>query len=173
MNQSILRLSALTVTRNGGRNILKTSTTKGPLAEMVLQKRAFSITAEEAPKKETEIASLPIDLTERAKDRVRFLRAQGNNPDLKLRLTVEGGGCSGFSYKFSVFGGQPEPDDLVIGDPPVVIDQSSLEFVKGSKIDFTEDLIRRSFEVINNPQSESRCGCGASFALKTEKKKKA
>jgi len=111
-----------------------------------------------------------VELTDRAKERILVLRKQNKQPGLKLRLSVEGGGCSGFSYKFSVFDGEPEKEDLVLGgDPPVVIDQDSLEFVKGSKIDFTEDLIRRSFEVVGNPQVETKCGCGSSFSVKEKK----
>jgi iron-sulfur cluster assembly accessory protein len=112
-----------------------------------------------------------VELTERAKERIRLLRQQKAQPDLKLRLAVEGGGCSGFSYKFSMFNGEPEEEDKVLGgDPPVVIDTASLEFVKGARIDFTEDLIRRSFEVVNNPQVETKCGCGSSFSPKEPKK---
>lgn len=111
-----------------------------------------------------------IELTDRAKERIRWLRKQKSQPNLYLRLAVEGGGCSGFSYKFSTFDGEPEKDDLLLGgDPPIVIDPDSFEFVKGSKIDFTEDLIRRSFEVVNNPQVETKCGCGSSFAPKQVK----
>ncbi|KAH9260430.1 hypothetical protein BASA81_001600 [Batrachochytrium salamandrivorans] len=111
-----------------------------------------------------------VELTDRAKARLRALAKQSPQPDLKLRLEVDGGGCSGFSYKFSVFNGQPEEEDLVFGerDAQVVVDSSSLEFVKGSKVDFTEDLIRRSFEVVNNPQVETKCGCGTSFSIKTK-----
>jgi iron-sulfur cluster assembly accessory protein len=111
-----------------------------------------------------------LELTERAKERIRVLREQRAKPNLHLRLAVEGGGCSGFSYKFSMFEGEPEKDDLLLGgEPPIVIDTDSLEFVKGSKIDFTEDLIRRSFEVVNNPQVETKCGCGSSFSPKAPK----
>ena len=114
---------------------------------------------------------LSVELTDRAKERILALRKQKNQPNLMLRLAVEGGGCSGFSYKFSTFDGEPEKEDLLVGgDPPLVIDPASLEFVKGSKVDFTEDLIRRSFEVVNNPQVDTKCGCGASFSPKTMKK---
>lgn len=114
--------------------------------------------------------SSSIELTDRAKERILLLRKQKSQPKLNLRLAVEGGGCSGFSYKFSTFEGEPEQEDLLLGgEPPIVIDPESLEFVKGSKIDFTEDLIRRSFEVVNNPQVETKCGCGTSFSPKTNK----
>jgi len=114
--------------------------------------------------------SFSVELTDRAKERILALRKQKNQPNLNLRLAVEGGGCSGFSYKFSTFDGTPEKEDLLLGgDPPIVIDPDSLEFVKGAKIDFTEDLIRRSFEVVNNPQVETKCGCGTSFAPKMNK----
>lgn len=107
-----------------------------------------------------------IVLTDRARERIQRLRKQHGQADLKIRLLVEGGGCSGFSYKFSIFRGELEEDDTAFGDPPIVIDASSLEFVKGSRIDFTQDLVRSSFEVLDNPQVETSCGCGSSFSLK-------
>jgi len=112
-----------------------------------------------------------VELTERAKDRLKWLRETKKNPELKLRLSVEGGGCSGFSYKFSVMPGPDglEEDYVSFGEPPLVVDKTSLELVKGSKIDFKEDLIRRAFEVVSNPQSETKCGCGSSFSVKQKK----
>jgi len=93
--------------------------------------------------------------------------AGSNTKNLLLRLSVEGGGCSGFSYKFSM---QKDDDPLDVDDVVfnnmLVIDTTSLNFVKGAKVDFTEDLIRRSFEVLDNPQVETKCGCGTSFSPK-------
>ncbi|XP_075281705.1 iron-sulfur cluster assembly 2 homolog, mitochondrial [Opisthocomus hoazin] len=84
-----------------------------------------------------------------------------------LRLQVEGGGCSGFQYKFSldtVIG----PDDRVFeqGGARVVVDVDSLAFVKGSMVDFSQELIRSSFQVVSNPQAEKGCSCGTSFSVK-------
>ena len=108
-----------------------------------------------------------VTLTPRAMDRIKALRSAKQSPELRLRLAVEGGGCSGFSYKFSTTDAPLNADDVTFGDGGALcIDETSLGFVDGARIDFTEDLIRRSFEVVDNPQSESKCGCGASFSPK-------
>ncbi len=106
-------------------------------------------------------------LTKRAAERLLALQRMRKNPALHLRLAVEGGGCSGFSYIFTVEDAS-KPEDRVFEHhgARLVVDDVSLDLVKGSTVDFTEDLIRRSFEVLNNPNAESGCGCGASFAAK-------
>jgi iron-sulfur cluster assembly accessory protein len=82
-----------------------------------------------------------------------------------LRVSVEGGGCSGFQYKFDLVGA-PEPDDLVIEKEgaKVLVDPVSLGFLAGSEIDFVDDLIGASFKV-HNPQATASCGCGTSFSI--------
>lgn len=89
-------------------------------------------------------------------------------PHVNLRLSVEGGGCSGFQYSFELDDADINEDDRVFerDGAAVVVDDGSLEFVRGSTIDFVEEMIRSSFVVSNNPNSESACGCGSSFALK-------
>ncbi|CAK6957063.1 iron-sulfur cluster assembly 2 homolog%2C mitochondrial [Scomber scombrus] len=84
-----------------------------------------------------------------------------------LRIHVEGGGCSGFQYKFSVDGNRNE-DDRVFeqGGVGIIVDQDSLEFVKGSTVDFTQELIRSTFLVLKNPQADHGCSCGSSFSVK-------
>jgi len=82
-----------------------------------------------------------------------------------LRLSVEGGGCSGFQYKFDMDREQAPDDVLIRRDQAVVlIDQVSLGYLAGSEIDFVDDLIGASFRV-NNPNAKASCGCGTSFAL--------
>ncbi|NWI02332.1 ISCA2 protein, partial [Tichodroma muraria] len=85
-----------------------------------------------------------------------------------LRLQVEGGGCSGFQYKFSL-DTVINPDDRQGqrgGGARVVVDVDSLAFVKGSMVDFSQELIRSSFQVVSNPQAEKGCSCGTSFSVK-------
>ncbi len=82
-----------------------------------------------------------------------------------LRVSVEGGGCSGFSYKFDLVQEQ-KADDLVIEKQgaTVLVDDVSLNFLQGSEIDFVEALIGASFQ-INNPNATASCGCGTSFSV--------
>lgn len=82
-----------------------------------------------------------------------------------LRVSVEGGGCSGFQYKFDIQR-EPEAEDTVIerGGAKVVIDPVSLQYLAGSRIDFADELIGAAFK-IDNPNATASCGCGTSFAL--------
>lgn len=85
---------------------------------------------------------------------------------------MEGGGCSGFQYTFTVEDGPLNEDDRVFEreGAKLVVDEGALELVKGATVDFVEDMMRSAFAVINNPQSESACGCGSSFAIKSFQK---
>lgn len=82
-----------------------------------------------------------------------------------LRVSVEGGGCSGFSYKFDL-AEDPADDDIVIarGDAKVLIDSMSVVYMAGSEIDFVDNLLGQSFQ-IKNPNAVASCGCGTSFAV--------
>jgi len=82
-----------------------------------------------------------------------------------LRVSVEGGGCSGFSYKFDLVD-ESEDDDLVLekGKARVLIDSLSLVYMDGSEIDFVDNLMGQSFQ-INNPNAVASCGCGTSFSI--------
>jgi iron-sulfur cluster assembly accessory protein len=100
---------------------------------------------------------------------------RGSLDELYLRVYVDAGGCSGFQYKFELTLDKDEAVDLEGEDicytdadsgARVVIDQSSLDLLRGSKIDFVQEMIKSSFAVVDNPQSESACGCGSSFAVK-------
>eukprot|EP01038_Epipyxis_sp_PR26KG_P012576 gene12576-16864_t len=116
--------------------------------------------------------SLDIDssliITKACARRIKFLQDKSNNVNLKLRLSVEGGGCSGFQYVFNMEESVIDEEDRVFkkDEAEVVIDRGSFELVKGSTIDYVQEMIKSAFAVLNNPQSESACGCGSSFAVK-------
>ena len=105
-----------------------------------------------------------LTVTERAARRIgEILRREA--PGAMLRLSVEGGGCSGFQYKFDIDRAQAADDMLIAGDnAKVLIDPVSLGYLAGSEIDFVDDLIGAAFRV-NNPKATASCGCGTSFAL--------
>jgi len=83
-----------------------------------------------------------------------------------LRVTVDSGGCSGFEYKFSLDSITDEDKVVEQDNCKVIIDKETVDFIKGSTIDYYEELIRSGFRIINNPNSEQSCSCGTSFALK-------
>jgi iron-sulfur cluster assembly accessory protein len=105
-----------------------------------------------------------ITVSERAARRIGEILKQ-EPPGTMLRLSVEGGGCSGFQYRFDMDRAQA-PDDIMVrrDGATVLVDQVSLQFLAGSEIDFVDDLIGASFRV-NNPNAKASCGCGTSFAL--------
>jgi iron-sulfur cluster assembly accessory protein len=105
-----------------------------------------------------------VTVSERATRRIARI-LEGEPAGAMLRVRVEGGGCSGFQYKFDVESARAT-DDLVIANGPavVLIDPVSLGFMAGSQIDFVDDLIGASFKVVN-PNATASCGCGTSFAL--------
>ena len=90
---------------------------------------------------------------------------KGEGAGAMLRVSVEGGGCSGFQYKFDIERAKAEDDLVLARDGAVVlIDPVSVNYMAGSQIDFVDDLIGQSFK-INNPQATASCGCGTSFSL--------
>jgi iron-sulfur cluster insertion protein len=106
-----------------------------------------------------------MNLTESAVEKLQDILAEDNNPNLKLRVFVQGGGCSGFSYGFTLDEEQNEDDfDLAYGNVKVLVDSMSWQYLQGSEINYKEDLAGASF-VINNPQAVSTCGCGSSFSV--------
>ncbi len=105
-----------------------------------------------------------ITLSARAAQRiVEILKAE--DAGAVLRVSVEGGGCSGFQYNFDLVT-ETAPDDILVerDGGRVVIDPVSLGFLKGSEIDFVDDLIGAQFKV-NNPNVTAACGCGTSFSI--------
>jgi len=112
----------------------------------------------------SDVAELPVDVTERAARRIQAVLSKEPAGSM-LRVAVNGGGCSGFQYAFDITD-RREPDDLVIerNGAIVLVDQVSLDFLRGSKIDFVDDLIGQSFK-IENPNATSSCGCGTSFSV--------
>jgi iron-sulfur cluster assembly accessory protein len=103
-------------------------------------------------------------VTERAARRIGEI-LQREPQGTMLRVSVEGGGCSGFQYKFDMERTRAEDDILIKRDSAaVLIDSVSLNYLAGSEIDFVDDLIGASFR-INNPQAKTSCGCGTSFSL--------
>jgi len=94
-----------------------------------------------------------------------MLLEEEENPELKLRVFVTGGGCSGFQYGFS-FDEKQNDGDLAIekGGIKVVVDPLSLQYLMGSKVDYTEGLQGARF-IVDNPNAETTCGCGSSFSL--------
>jgi iron-sulfur cluster insertion protein len=106
-----------------------------------------------------------ITISENAKAKILDLLAEENNPDLKLRTFVQGGGCSGFSYGFTFDLEQNEDDfELPLGDYKVLVDSMSMQYLTGAEVDYKEDLSGSSF-VIRNPNAETTCGCGSSFSV--------
>ena len=108
--------------------------------------------------------AMPVSVSPRAAKRIAAIIAAEPRP-MMLRLAVTGGGCSGFQYNFALDDTRAD-DDLVVeeGGVKVLIDSTSLEFLKGAEIDFVDDLIGASFKV-NNPNAVSSCGCGTSFSV--------
>jgi len=105
-----------------------------------------------------------ITVSERAARRIgQILSKEGDGA--KLRISVEGGGCSGFQYKFDIEHEQAGDDVVITRDgATVLIDPVSLGYMAGAQIDFVDDLIGASFKV-NNPKVTAACGCGTSFSL--------
>ncbi|MDY0870301.1 iron-sulfur cluster insertion protein ErpA [Dongia rigui] len=110
-------------------------------------------------------AQRQVTVSENAAKRIAQLKAMEGDDDLMLRLSVSGGGCSGFQYGFS-FDKSTQQDDHTFerNGVRVVIDDTSLDLLSGAEIDFVEDLVGASFQ-IKNPNASSSCGCGNSFSV--------
>lgn len=111
-----------------------------------------------------EIAS-PLQFTEAAANKVKFLIADEENSNLKLRVYIIGGGCSGFQYVFT-FDDKINDDDMTIEKQGValVVDSMSLQYLVGGTVDYTEGLEGSCF-MVTNPNAKKTCGCGSSFSI--------
>lgn len=110
-------------------------------------------------------SSPPIDVTASAASRINAIVASEGKADVHLRVSVSGGGCSGFQYHFNLDDTSEDGDVLIERDgAKVVVDGMSLMYVLGAKIDFVENLTGSYFKV-ENPNASSACGCGTSFAI--------
>ena len=111
------------------------------------------------------IEGATVGFTDSASIKVKTLVEEEKNPALKLRVTVDGGGCSGFQYGFAF-------DEVVIDDDTVIekngatmlVDVTSMQYLNGSEVDYLEGLEGARF-VVNNPNAKSTCGCGSSFSV--------
>ncbi|MBF0624185.1 MAG: iron-sulfur cluster insertion protein ErpA [Magnetococcales bacterium] len=106
---------------------------------------------------------MSLTLTAAASKKLGHLLQEENNPNLKLRIFVSGGGCSGFQYGFT-FDDNQDAQDLCVESEgvKVLVDPTSLNYLKGAQVDYVEDLNGSQF-VIKNPNAASTCGCGSSF----------
>jgi iron-sulfur cluster insertion protein len=100
-----------------------------------------------------------------AVDKIRDILAEENNPELKLRVGVQGGGCSGMQYFFTLDPEQTEEDFVIdIGGVQVLVDAVSSQYLRGAEIDYVENITGSNFS-INNPNAQTSCGCGSSFGV--------
>ena len=107
----------------------------------------------------------PLVFSDNAAEKVRSLIEEEGNPELKLRVFVSGGGCSGFQYGFTFDEVQNEDDSVMEKNGvKLLIDPMSYQYLVGAEIDFTEGLEGAQF-VIKNPNAQTTCGCGSSFSV--------
>ncbi|MFT4466236.1 MAG: iron-sulfur cluster insertion protein ErpA [Sodalis sp. (in: enterobacteria)] len=113
----------------------------------------------------SETAALPLQFTDSAASKVKNLIADEDNPNLKLRVYITGGGCSGFQYGFT-FDDKVNEDDFTIEKQSValVVDHMSLQYLVGGSVDYSEGLEGSRF-IVTNPNAKTTCGCGSSFSI--------
>ena len=106
-----------------------------------------------------------LSISNAAVDRINQLLSTKDNPELKLRVYIQGGGCSGFQYGFQ-FDDEQQEDDIAINADGVgvLVDMLSLQYLTGAEIDYKDDLLGSRF-LVNNPNATTTCGCGSSFAI--------
>ncbi len=107
----------------------------------------------------------PLDFTDNAANKVKSLLEEEENPDLKLRVFISGGGCSGFQYGFTFDEAVNEGDtEIVNNGVTLLVDPMSIQYLMGAEIDYSEGLQGSQF-VIRNPNATTTCGCGSSFSV--------
>lgn len=106
-----------------------------------------------------------ITISPSAQEKIKDILAEENNPSIKLRVFVQGGGCSGFSYGFTLDEEVAE-DDFTLDDNgvSVLVDPMSMQYLQGAEIDYKDELMGASF-TIKNPNATTTCGCGSSFGV--------
>ena len=110
-------------------------------------------------------ANIPLTFSDTAAKRVHVLIAEEENPNLKLRVYITGGGCSGFQYGFTFDESVNEGDTTIVNcDVTLVVDPMSLQYLIGGVVDYTEGLEGSRF-FVSNPNATTTCGCGASFSV--------
>jgi len=109
--------------------------------------------------------AVDVKFTDAAANKVKALITEENNPNLKLRLYISGGGCSGFQYGFS-FDEKVTDGDVIVENDGValVIDPMSIQYLMGSEVDYIDNLEGSQF-VVRNPNASTTCGCGSSFSV--------
>jgi len=106
-----------------------------------------------------------IEITESAKNKIKDILYDEGNPKLSLRTFVQGGGCSGFSYGFTLDEEKNEDDfEIPLDEFKILVDAMSMQYLQGASIDYKEELMGSQF-VIKNPNAQSTCGCGSSFSV--------
>lgn len=110
-------------------------------------------------------SAMPLQFTDAAAKKVKILIADEENPNLRLRVYITGGGCSGFQYGFT-FDDAINDGDMTIEKEGValVVDPMSLQYLVGGSVDYTEGLEGSRF-IVTNPNAKSTCGCGSSFSI--------
>lgn len=106
-----------------------------------------------------------ITITDSAQERIKELLAEEKNPAIKLRIFVQGGGCSGMQYGFTFDDEQSEDDfEITFEGGTMLMDSMSSQYLQGATVDYREDIMGSNFS-INNPNATTSCGCGSSFSV--------
>jgi iron-sulfur cluster insertion protein len=106
-----------------------------------------------------------ITITESAQNKILDVLAEENDPTIRLRMFVQGGGCSGFTYGFTLDNERAEDDwEVPAGSTQVLVDSMSMQYLEHATIDYVEDIMGAQFKIVN-PQASSTCGCGSSFSV--------